>query len=164
MELIKKLKLKKSSIVIAVFILVGVLLLMFPDETSSSAENTASYSMAEVTTYTERLEDRIRKLCSSVRGVGDVSVLVTLDCGSEFVYADNRNEQMNESGSSYSSDYLIIDDKDGSSPVTVTEIYPKIRGIALVCDGGDDPKIRQKLTDLLSAALGISSGRISITS
>lgn len=164
MELIKKLKLKKSSIVIAVFILVGVLLLMFPDETSSSAENTASYSMAEVTTYTERLEDRIRKLCSSVRGVGDVSVLVTLDCGSEFVYADNRNEQMNESGSSYSSDYLIIDDKDGSSPVTVTEIYPKIRGIALVCDGGDDPKIRQKLTDLLSAALGISSGRISVTS
>ncbi len=164
MELIKKLKLKKSSIVIAVFILVGVLLLMFPGETSSSAENTASYSMAEVTTYTERLEDRIRKLCSSVRGVGDVSVLVTLDCGSEFVYADNRNEQMNESGSSYSSDYLIIDDKDGSSPVTVTEIYPKIRGIALVCDGGDDPKIRQKLTDLLSAALGISSGRISVTS
>ena len=164
MELVKKLKGKKGTFIIGVLILFGVLLLMFPSSEDKESTDTGSENFAEISTYTEKLEEKIRSLCTSVNGAGRVTVLVTLECGSEFVYADNRTEEMKQDFSSYSSDYLIIEDKNGSSPVTVTEIYPRIRGVAVVCDGGDEPTVREKLTKLLSAALGVSAGRISVTS
>jgi len=144
-------------------ILVGVLLLLFPAE---KKEVTApeTDSLITVSTYTEKIEEKIRSLCAAVEGAGNVRVLVTLDCSSELVYADNRKETVDATGTSYSSDYLIIEDKNEKSPVTVREIYPKIRGVAVVCDGGDVPTVKAKLTELLSAALGISTGHISVTS
>lgn len=163
MEILKKLSSKKGNLVIAALVLVGVLLILFPTDREESKSETAD-NLVTVSTYTEKLEEKIQSLCTAVDGVGGVRVLVTLDCGSEFVYADNRTEDVDDAGSSYTSDYLIIEDKNGTSPVTVTEIYPKIRGVAVVCDGGDAPTVKTKLTKLLAAALGISTSRISVTS
>ena len=163
MDIVKKLTGKKGSAVIAILAAVGVLLIMFPKGDGEEKVH-KSDTYVQITTYTEKLEEKIRSLCSAVDGAGNVCVLVTLECSSEFVYADNRTESVDSAGSSYSSDYLIIEDKNGSSPVTLTEIYPKIRGVAVVCDGGDVPTVRSKLTNLLSAALGISTGRISVSS
>lgn len=164
MELIKKLKDKKGSFIIASLILVGILLLLLPSKSASEEETVKGQTISEITTYTEKLEERIHSLCSAVSGTGNVTVLVTLECGSEFVYANNRTEELGENSSAYSSDYLIIENKNGSEPVTVTEIYPKIRGVAVVCDGGENAAVKEKLTRLLSAALGISTSRISVTS
>lgn len=163
MDILKKLNGKKGSAVIAVLAVLGVILIMFPKgDTESKASKADTY--VQITTYTEKLEEKIRSLCSAVDGAGNVRVLVTLECSSEFVYADNRTESVDSAGSSYSSDYLIIEDKNGTAPVTLTEIYPKIRGVAVVCDGGDLPAVKSKLTGLLSAALGISTSRISVSS
>lgn len=164
MEMLKRLTSKKGSLIIGAMVLVGVLLLTLPTEKKEESPIGNAESLVTVSTYTEKLEEKIRSLCTAVDGAGKVRVLVTLDCSSEFIYADNRKEDVDASGSSYSSDYLIIEDKNGTSPVTVTEIYPKIRGVAVVCDGGDEPTVKAKLTELLAAALGISSGRISVTS
>lgn len=154
---------KKSSFIIAGLVAVGVLLLMFPsdggDETVNGEEN-----FVTVSSYTDKLEGKIRDLCLSVDGVRDVSVLVTLESGSEYVYADNKKEDASSEGkSSYTSDYLIVENKDGTSPVIVTEVYPKIRGVAVVWDG-NGANIQVKLTELLSAALGVPTNRIKVVS
>ena len=39
----------------------------------------------------------------------------------------------------------------------------KISGIAVICDGGDDPNIQLKILNALKALFGISSTRITIT-
>ena len=155
---------RRSSLVIAGLVAVGVLLLMFPSEKKDAKETTED-SFVTISTYTEKLEDKIRSLCLSVDGVSEVSVLVTLESGSEYVYADNKTGEIKSEGgsSSYTSDYLIVENKDGTSPVMVTEIYPRIRGVAVVCDGGG-ANIQVKLTELLSAALGVPTDRIKVTS
>ena len=43
-----------------------------------------------------------------------------------------------------------------------TLIIPQVRGVAIVCDGGNSATVRKTLTELVSAALGISTARISV--
>ena len=102
--------------------------------------------------YTEDLEERIEELCRQIHGIGEVHVLVTLEGGCEYVYAENM------AGSSRS--YIMRADGEGESPVFVQEIYPRIRGIAVVCTKGEDSAVRLAVTQLLSAAFDIPSSRI----
>ncbi len=143
-------------------ILLGVLLIAYPFGDKKSEKNiTNSDEYFKVSSYTETLEERVKKLCLSVDGINEVNVLLTLESGSEYVYADNvKKDSVGDGG--YSSDYLVINTEGGTSPVPVMEIYPKIRGIAVVCNGGNDPSVQIKVTELLSAALGLPSSKIRI--
>lgn len=102
--------------------------------------------------YTEDLEERIEELCRQIHGIGEVHVLVTLEGGCEYVYAENM------AGGSHS--YLLTSDGEGESPVFVQQIYPRIRGVAVVCTKGNDSTVRLAVTQLLSAAFDIPSSRI----
>ncbi|MBR5447809.1 MAG: hypothetical protein IKV40_05230 [Clostridia bacterium] len=155
-------KLNRVTVVSVICALLGVILLVFTGGADTDTSDNAEY--ASVISYTEKLEDRVKTLCLAVDGVDEVSVLLTMESGSEFVYADNIKEDVNGQDSrSYTSDYLIIEKDDGTAPVVTCEIYPRIRGVAVVCNGGDKPALQKKLTELISAALGISSGRIRIS-
>lgn len=133
-------------------VLIGILFLAGGNILQKTPErDTATETVAY---YTEYLEKRVAALCKSVHGVSDATVLLTLEKGSEWVYARNEVGQNAE---------LVILQKSGSEEaVTVSEIYPEIRGVAIVCTGGDDPGIRAALTELLSASLGIPTHRIKI--
>ncbi len=138
-------------------LLLGVFLLVWsnflpPKQTSSDTEYSVQY-------YTEILEQRITALCTSVSGIQEAAVLLTLESGSEYVYAQNTTTSGSTTGAW---DYVIIRQGEGEEAVMVTEIYPKIRGVAVVCTGGDSAAVRQTITELLSAALGISSNRIRV--
>ncbi len=163
MKLSEQIKSKKHLALVAALLTVGVLFLLVPNDGTKKNEDT-SRTLVEVSTYTEKLESRLCELCSHMSGVGEVRVFVTLECGSETVYAENRSESYDSTLSSYTSDYLIIDKGDGTSPVSVKEIYPQIRGVAVVCDGGDIPRVKTKLISLLSASLGIPTSKISVSS
>ena len=143
-------------------ILIGILLIVLPfGEKKESGEADPSDEYFKVSSYTEALEERVKELCLSVEGIDNVSVLLTLESGTEHVYADNIKETVGSSNS-YSSDYLIVNTGNGTEPVPVMEIYPKIRGVAVVCTKGNEPTVQAKLTALLSAALGLSTSRIKI--
>ena len=91
-------------------------------------------------------------MCRQIHGIGEVHVLVTLEGGCEYVYAENM------AGGSHS--YLLTSDGEGETPVFVQQIYPRIRGVAVVCTKGDDSAVRLAVTQLLSAAFDIPTSRI----
>ena len=131
----------------------GVLLLVFgamSDGGGASQEDAAEGE--DVLSYASALEERIVRLCEEVEGVSDVSVLLTLDGGVERVYAENG------SGGSY----VIISVGGDERVVLVREIYSSVRGIAVVCRGGDNIAVQKKLTELLSCALGVPISKISV--
>ena len=155
----------KRALVLAAALALGIFLLTF-DKLPISAEKKKSDSESyyRVSFYTENLEKRIKELCRSCDGVGDVHVLLTLDSGSEYVYASDVEQKQDGDGGSVTREYLLVSTSDGDEPVKVTEIYPKIRGVAVVCSGGDRADVREKITSLLSAALGIPTNRIRVSS
>ena len=91
-------------------------------------------------------------MCRQIHGIGEVHVLVTLEGGCEYVYAENIT------GGSHS--YLLSSDGEGESPVFVQQIYPRIRGVAVVCTKGSDSAVQLAVTQLLSAAFDIPTSRI----
>ncbi|MBR7033529.1 MAG: hypothetical protein IKI03_07875 [Clostridia bacterium] len=150
---------EKKWIIIVAGAALGVFLIAYRP---SSAPDTAAQEdgFEKISFYTETLEERIEDLCRSSVGIEDVSVLLTLDSGSEYVYAANTSEN----DGTGTREYLIVSGEDGGEPVRVTEIYPKVRGVAVVCTNGDRAEIKEKITALLSAALGVPSNRIRVSS
>lgn len=128
---------------------VGVILLLCGSFLGGGEAEEAAAEYTDVGFYTEYLEERIRRLCVSVSGVEEAEVFLTIDCSSEYVYGEGG-------------DYLILSGSEGEKAVLLCEIYPKVRGIAVVCTGGDQPRIREVLVSLLSAALDLSSSKIEI--
>ena len=58
----------------------------------------------------------------------------------------------------------IIRSKDGSEQAVLQkQVMPKIRGVLVVCDGGDDALTREKITKAVSSVLNISSGKVFVT-
>ena len=85
----------------------------------------------------EGIEEKIKDFLKTVSGIDEVNVYVTVDGGYEYEYAEMGDE------------------------VSRT-VYPKIRGVAISCTGGDDPLVQQKIVGLLSSGLGIGSNRIQV--
>ena len=50
-----------------------------------------------------------------------------------------------------------------SSPPVVEEKPPRVGGVAIVCEGGDNPAVQKKVIDLVCALYGIPSSRVSVS-
>lgn len=149
MKLTKILKPDKSTAIIGGFLLLGVMMIVLSSITPQQQDEVTEYT--EVGFYTAYLEERITDLCNSVYGVSKAKVFLTLDTSSEYVY---QNDGV--------SDFLILSGENGETAVKLCEIYPRVRGIAVVCKGGDLPRIKEKITELLSAALGLPTNKIKV--
>ena len=44
----------------------------------------------------------------------------------------------------------------------MTEVQPVVKGVVVVCDGGDDPVVQQRVIDAVTTALDITSVRVCV--
>ncbi len=146
-----KFKLDKQKAGIILLAAIGILLIVLSGSIGKTHNETDTQEYTDVSFYTKYLEERICELCTSVNGITDATVFITLDCSSEYVYSEDS-----------ASDFLILSGSDGERAVMLYEIYPKVRGIAVVCTGGDLPRIRETITELLSAALDLPTNKIKV--
>ncbi len=107
-----------------------------------------------VAMLSDELEEKVEQLCLSVSGVRRANVLLTLDTSEEYVMAKDveRNGDYQKS--------VIVDSASGGIELCV--VSPRVRGVAVVCTGGDKPAVKQKIISLVSSALGIDSSKISV--
>jgi stage III sporulation protein AG len=136
--------------VIALSAVLGAALLIFGGSGKKN-DNAPIGETSDLAVYGKEVEGKILELCSRVDGVKNVSVAVSFASGFEYVYATDGDKT------------LTVGSGSSESAVRVTEKPPEISGIGIVCTGGGDPRIQQKLINLLSAAYGISSNKIYIT-
>lgn len=133
----------------------GILLLLFGGSASNGKETAAAPTAAEESARTEAyrtaLEEELTALCAQVAGVGRVTVTVTLERGERAVYAQDRTAAGGE-------DYVLR----GGDGLLLFRETPAVRGVAVVCTGGDDPAVQARLSELLSALLGIGRNRIAV--
>ncbi len=143
--------------------LAGILLIALSEwlpqkDDPADAPSAATVTAAQVETA---LENRITALIRQVQGVGECRVLVTLESGSRYVYAADSSYAVGttETGSEKT---LLVDTDAGPVGLLVTEIQPTVKGVAVVCTGGDDPSVRAQVTGLICAAFNLSSGRVCV--
>ncbi len=146
---IMKLKNKKIITVIALAV-IGILLIFAGNKHQSFQDN--QDNSIDYKSYTKELEKKLEEFLLSIDGINKANVIITLENSSEQVYAQNQTTY----------DFLTINSENGESPVYITEIYPTVRGVAIACTNGNNDEIKVKVTNLITAYLGISSNRIEI--
>lgn len=88
--------------------------------------------------YSEALRAQLLDIVSQIEGVGEAKVFLTMDNSGENVYLSN-------------------------SDTKTKSIEPTVRGVVIVCDGGDDPIVSDRVLGAVTRSLDISSDKVYIT-
>lgn len=169
-DFINKLKIDKKT---ALFVVIGftAILIIFLSELSDSGGNDKNIDinteeMSSVT-YCEFLEDKVVEIVESIEGAGKAKVMITFSETTEYIYAtndkDSRKNSENSDDSTFENDYVIIENNSNDTGLLIKTIEPKVRGVAVVCEGGNDSTVQRQIYSAVSAVLNISSSRISIS-
>ncbi len=176
-ESIKKLLLgkeKKDKRITVLFVIgiVGMLLILLSDflpenkADSDTADAVADVDLDETEEYRRSIENELSEIISSIQGVTDVEVMITISSTKEYVYAEQTNvNQQTQSGSETlaQSGEIVLEDVDGDKqPVIKKIITPQISGAVVVCAGVENVQTKERVLNAVSAALGIPSNRISV--
>jgi len=144
-------------------------------KTSSETVQQSSAKALTAEDYKMQTEQSLTALINEIEGVGNASVLVTIEKSSEQVYAteekiskqtqqdNNSSTVKNQSNNSNETTYLVIKNSDGTEqPIAVTEVQPIVKGVVVVCSGGNDPLVQQKVIQAVTTALNITSNRVCV--
>ena len=142
--LLKYFKNMKGKWTLLLLGILGVTLLLFGGGVLSEGQK----EQTDSEDYRTALCAEVTALCREVRGVGEVTVLLTLEAGESYSYAENA-----------SGGYIAA----GGGGLLLESRPPRVAGVVVVCDGGGDPAVREELSSLLSAALGIGRHKVKIT-
>ena len=144
---------------------VGIALIAFTEWLPRRESAPAAPTATEVTAsqVEAALENRVGELLSAVEGVGHCRVLVTLESDVRSVYAaDTVLSSAVDGGSNSSETYLAVDTDSGPVGLLLTRIQPTVKGVAVVCEGGGDPTVCQRVQDVVSTAFHISERRVCV--
>ena len=161
-KLISKIKQDKKLLFIIFLGISGMVLMLLSGSGNESpkadkTENTDIYETAGM------IEKELEELLRTVDGAGKVKVMVTLDCLEEKTAAKNTESESSDSSADTNEEYVLIDSDKGTDGLILKTTAPVIRGVGISCQGAVSPIVKQELTRLTSAALGVPVNRIWVT-
>ncbi len=161
-KLFSRVKADKRVALIVVAGVLGIIFLtlseLMPDKTENSKSEAADAGTQTVSEYEKNLEERLSSLISEIDGAGKTSVMLTLDCGDENIYASR--DKLSETSSE--KEYVLIENDGNQTGLLLKVTQPEVRGVAVVCEGADSSEVRQEITGLITAVLGVSTNRVNI--
>ena len=124
---------RKWLLVLLVALGIGLVFLggSMTKETGNGTNATDSDSFE--TAYREDLEQNIAQLCKKIKGAGEVSVMITLSEGNSYTYSGGK---------------------------LVAHRLPTVQGVAIICEGGENERVKGEIISMVSALLNIGSHRI----
>lgn len=167
---IKYFKNPKTLIILG---LAGILLIFLSSFSVSDKETQKTETDEELTAqeYKTMLEADIAEMVKDITGSRNASVVVTLESGVRYSYADTKEESSSEknldreisSDTEIKAGYITVKTEDGGEEaLLITKLMPEIRGVAIVCEGGDIESVNEKISNAVTAALNITSKRVYI--
>ncbi len=166
----EKTNLNKRLLAVIVLFILGITVLVLSEtgkEKNYEPQETSVSSAYSPDDYVSALEERITSIISSIDGAGATQVMITLESGSEQVYLHNYDygEDVDGGGAGnveYKDEYIIVDSGDGENGIVVRVEEPRIRGVAVVCQGAGNDTVRAEIIATVTALLDISSARVSV--
>lgn len=146
---------------------------------STDAKKAVQYANNDMDTaaydYAAYLEGKLEKALGDISGVGDVSVMITLQSSEELVVEkdtpvsrSNTNETDSEGGSRVISQTdaqeTTIYRTEGSSsePYVVKTILPKVEGVLVVAQGAGKGTVNKSITEIVQALFGVEVHKIKV--
>ena len=167
---------KKVKLILAIG-LAGIALILLSELLPE--KKTAAQPQQSVSTLGDEaaeLEERLERIISRIEGVGRSSVMVTLESGAKYIYAQESKtssdastdvgagqETRTERRGSTEEKYIFIEDENGRKrALLLTTAEPVVKGVVIVCEGAEDARVKLRVLNAVTVALGITSARVSI--
>ena len=142
--------------------------------TNAQAEEESTKTTAQE--YTQQVEKSLTELIGNINGAGSVKVLVTLERNTQYVYATEEKKTTqstqdqaanatvkNQENDSRETKYILVKGADGSQQaLAVTQVEPIVKGVVVVCEGGNQPAVQKDIIDAVTTALNLSSARVCV--
>ncbi|MDE6761237.1 MAG: hypothetical protein K2J90_11255 [Lachnospiraceae bacterium] len=122
--------------------------------------------------YIEALENKLEQTIEGMEGAGKVLVMITLKDSGEKILDKNQpyeseSENSKEEGkeierTSIKSDpeTVLIEEEGDTAPIIVQEMYPDVKGVVVVCEGGDDKVLAIHIKEAVQALFSIDAHKI----
>ena len=177
-----RLKKMKGNQILIIFLL-GILLMVIAvpvkekdedREKNYTEKNESLQNTSAATQYAQYLEQELERILSQMEGVGAVSCMVTLSQSAEQVIEkdmeisdDVVTEEDSQGGTritnqSSRSETTIYNRENDGSPYVSKEISPKVEGVLVIAEGGNNAVVVKNITESLQALFGIESHKIRI--
>lgn len=160
---VKNLNLKHNGILF-VILLIGAVLMLFPNKADKKEEDTPAVYEGMGTDDEERLEE----ILSEIKGVGSVSVMLTYEGGieSEIAYDTNssitrRGDGDKEVNTEENSDKQAV--MSSGKPFVKRYICPEVKGAVVAAEGAGDALVKQKIQEVVMTSLGLAAHKVCVT-
>ncbi len=135
--------------------------------TMSEAIVTQSYD-----SYEDKLTAELETILSRVDGAGEVKCMITFANTTETVYAtdfeednssvverDSENGERTTTKGNRDEKLVFIGENE---PIVVKELLPKVEGIVIVAQGGENVYIKKQFTDVATSLLDVDAHKVQI--
>ena len=126
--------------------------------------------------YTQEVENRLEALLSSMDGVGEVKVMVTLSSSMEQVvekdvpYSMDTTKETDSAGGSRDvvnskqeeTTVYVTDQAGNKTPYISKTLEPAIEGVTVVAQGGGNAVVQKNITDVIQALFGVEAHKIKV--
>ncbi|MCD7785206.1 MAG: hypothetical protein LUH18_06455 [Oscillospiraceae bacterium] len=103
--------------------------------------------------YAEELRLQLEEIISKIDGVGDVTVMLTIESSASYVYTTDIDKDELET----KTETVII----GNKEALIERIdNPQVSGVLVVCTGGDRAVIQEQVIKAVSTVLDIPSNKV----
>ncbi|MCR5636450.1 MAG: hypothetical protein K6F76_04655 [Clostridiales bacterium] len=157
---------KQKIILIAGIAAIAIIMMsgVFTTKKDAAQNITQQFDIEE---YRANLESRLADIISHIDGAGDTGVMITLDSGKEYIYAQNMSvDESSDSDSAKHSQenkyYTVKSQSNGEEPILIRESEPKVRGVIIVCEGADNSAVRETIKNAVVSIFNIAENKISV--
>ena len=152
--------------------------------TSSGQQNVTQQDTVDVGTqavtagsteeYAVYLEEKLKKMLESVRGVGEVEVMITLESSEERIVEKDmtaersQTEEQDSAGgtrtvSSSNTGYqTVYQEGSQGSPFVVKTLTPKVEGVLVVAEGAGKGNMTGEITQIAQALFGVEAHKVKV--
>ena len=118
---------------------------------------------AETPAPEAELEERLAHALSQIEGAGEVEVVLTLKSGPQQVLAQDVDTTVDERGTQSALTSVVVSHGGGEEEaVVIQQLSPQYQGALVVCSGGEDPQVRLRIVEAVSALTGLGADQISV--
>ena len=168
---------KKIILIAGIAGMVLILLSSFWPKSETATKNEETTTTMTTSEYTDLLQQRLASIVNSIEGVGQSEIMVTLETGVQNIYANQEQKNTDKSQDitgenttriqerqDVEQNVILVDDPEGGEKALIkTQLEPQIKGVVVVCQGGDEPVVQTRISQAITTALDISSKRVCVT-
>ncbi len=125
--------------------------------------------------YEASYEDELKDILQKIVGVGEVSVMVTIDSTEEIVAERNMTESSQETNerdanganrhitqTSRSGEIVLYTESGDNAPLVRKTIRPTLRGVFIVAEGAENQTVKKMIIEAVERGLGVPPHKISV--